>query len=276
MIAIIDSDVLAYMATYDVWVDVYKDLGLSTDTSKNIMLDADGKRSRIFLTKDQEIKYLKKSLIVFKVLLRQLLESVFCEEYLSAVKGPDNYRTLLYPNYKVNRHQGDPSKINILVPLIRKLAVHEGLAVEAVGCEADDLMRMWALQAQEAGDPYIICTIDKDLKCIEGKHFNMKTKQFFEVTKEQARLNYYAQLIQGDATDNIPGIPGKGPIKSRGMLSACTSEEEMQEVVVSAYIEFYGDDWYNYFLSNAKMIHLQRYPNDYFKAEEWPILLELR
>lgn len=274
-IAIIDGDVLAYNACYSVWEDRLREAGLIRNEMVLIALDEDGKKAPIEFSKEQERKALEKAWISYVRLHRELMDKVYCDEHLTAVKGPNNYRNMLYPEYKMNRHS-DPSKQNIFVPVIRKLAVAEGLATEAEGREADDLMRIWSVEAEAAGDDFIICTIDKDMKCIPGRYYNMKHDTFEDISKDYAIRHYYQQLLKGDPTDNIPGVPKIGNVKAEKIVAACDNETEMQEAVVTAYLAAYGDDWYNYFLSNAKMIHLQRHSNDYFNAAEWPILLELR
>jgi 5'-3' exonuclease len=274
-LAIIDGDVLAYQACYSIWEDRLKAAGRIRDEMILIALDEDGHKAPIEFTKEEERKALEKAWKYFVFLHQNLMDKLYCEDYLMAVKGPNNFRNLLYPDYKLNRHS-DPTKRNIFVPIIRSLAVAEGFAVDSDGREADDLMRIWAEQAMESGDDFIIATIDKDLKCIPGKHYLMNKEIFFEVSKEEARKHYYEQLLKGDPTDHIPGVPKIGNVKAEKLIKPCKNEEEMQEVVVNAYIEAYGEEWYSYFLSNAKMIHLQKDPNDYFKASDWPVLLELR
>jgi len=274
-LAIIDGDVLAYQACYSIWEDRLKEVGRIRQEMILIALDDDGKKAPIEFTPEQQRRALEKAWHNFIRLHRELMDKVYCDEHLTAVKGDNNFRNLLYPDYKLNRH-ADPSKRNIFVPIIRSLAVAEGFAIDSDGREADDLMRIWSEQAIEAGDDYIIATIDKDMKCIPGKHYSMQKGIFFEVSVEEARRHYYEQLLKGDPTDHIPGVPKVGDVKAAKLVKTCETEEDMQEVVVNEYIKAYGDEWYEYFLSNAKMIHLQKHPNDYFKASDWPVVMELR
>jgi hypothetical protein len=59
------------------------------------------------------------------------------------------------------------------------------------------------------------------------------------------------------------------------LLADLTTEEEFQEAVVAAYIAAYDDEWYEYLLSNGKMIYLQKDPSDYFKISDWPVVKSL-
>lgn len=280
MIAIIDGDVLAYNACesrYDVPMHGEVKIELDPET---------GERKVLSFTKEQDRKYLEKCWAKFEEKLQQLLESVYCTNYLMAVKGPDNFRNLMYPEYKMNRHK-DPTKTNHFVPILRKLAVVHGYAVEAYGREADDLMRIWAEEARAAGDDFIVCSIDKDLKCIPGKFYRMPIYDWMgniksggtitDITEANATRHYYEQLLKGDPTDNIPGVPRVGEIKAAKILQPYTTIEEFQERVVEEYFAAYGeDDWLGYLLSNGKMIHLQKDANDYFNCADWKIVQELR
>ncbi len=269
-IAIIDGDVLCYQACKPRWEKKAR----IEDGVSFISLDDSGSRIPLEWTKDEDRHYLEESWENLKKDLSSLLDVLFCTEYLMAVKGSGNFRNSLYPEYKLNRH-ADPNKQNHFVPTLRKLAVAEDLAVEATGREADDLMRMWAEEAIASGDEYVICSIDKDLKCIPGKHYLMHKKEFITVSPDEALRHYYEQLLKGDPTDNIPGVPRVGEVKAKKFLENCQTENEFQEAVVDQYLMAYGDDWKQYLLSNGKMIYLQKHKNDYFKIEDWPIVREL-
>lgn len=240
-----------------------------------VRLDENGRRVPLEFTEEEDRKYLEQSWQNFHRDLQEMLNSVFTSEYLMAVKGPGNFRNMLYPEYKLNRH-ADPNKQNMFVPTIRELAVFEGYAISSDGREADDVLRIWAEQCRKVNDDYVVCTIDKDLQCIPGKHWNIKKKELTEVSELDALRFYYTQLLKGDPTDNIPGVPRVGDVKAMRLLADVHTEEEFQYVVVDQYMQAYGDDWENYLLSNGKMIHLQKHPEDYFSISHWPIIKEIR
>jgi len=274
-IAIIDGDVLAYNACESRWEK--KVVKSSDGTAVNtVRLDTEGKRLPIEFTIEEDKEYLMQCWENFKRQHDHLLGTVFCNDYLMAVKGLGNFRKDLYPEYKMNRHH-DPRNMNNFVPAIRELAILEEMAIPADGCEADDFIRIWAEEARAAGEDYIICSIDKDLLCIPGQHYIMQRgkERFLEVSEEEARRNFYEQLLKGDPTDNVPGIPRVGPVTAKELLVGCKTDEEFQEAVVAAYISKYGDEWKCYLLSNGKMIYLKRHCNDYFAISDWSIVKEL-
>lgn len=281
-IAIIDGDVLAYQACKPRWQSKAKiENGVSF-----VSLDEHGKKVPLEFTVEEDRKYLEESWVNFEKILNKMFETLFCTDYLMAVKSGPSYRDLMYPielnedktkaiwGYKANRWKPEGEQ-NKFVKTLRELAVFEGMAIPAVGREADDYIRIWANEARESGDDYVICSIDKDLQCIPGMHYLMHKEELIEVTPQAATRHYYEQLLKGDLTDNVPGVPRIGDVKASKILAQYNTEEEFQECVVSHYIEAYGDNWFDYFLSNAKMIHIQRDMNDFFRPAEWPILREL-
>ena len=271
MIALIDGDVLCYHACRSRFA---KTKTIENEVSVVRLDPTTGKRLEVEYTREEDQQYLMDSWDEFKLQLQEILDSLFTKNYMMAVKSPTNFRDDMYPEYKKQRK--DSSTPNIFVPVLRELAVREGFAIAAHGREADDLLRIWAMQAKEAGDPYTICSIDKDLKCIPGKFFNMKTKTMEDISYEDAKRHYYEQLLKGDPTDNIPGILGVGNVKATKMLAHCQNTNDFQEAVVDAYMQAYGDGWADMLLSNGKMIHLQKTPDDYFNFREWAVVQEFR
>jgi len=267
---LIDGDVLCYMACKARWEPkVQKD----ENGNSIIKLDENGKRIPLEYTKEEDTKYLRESLDNVRKDFYALLDKFYTNDFLMAVKGEGNFRELLYPEYKQNRHR-DPDKQNAFVPVLRKLLVHEDLALEATGREADDLLRIWANECIANGIDYIVVSIDKDLKCIPGRHYNLKKETEEDVSEEEAMRHYYEQLLKGDPTDNIPGIPRMGPVKAAKALKDCKTEIEFQDVVIEQYMIAYDDQWKEALLFNGKMIHLQNNINDYFGVSEWPLVKE--
>jgi hypothetical protein len=240
----------------------------------------------VVFSKEDDREYLEETWNIFVERLEEILELTFATDYLLAVKSDINFRDAMYPmefnedmskaiwGYKANRWKPE-GQSNRFVPIIRKLAVHEGIGLEAVGREADDLLRIWAEQAKAAGDPYVIVSVDKDLKCISGTHFNITSQITSQVSEHEAMRFFYQQLLSGDTTDNIPGVPRIGPVKAEKFLYNLYDEEELQEAVVEQYMTAYPDNWYEMLLSNGKMLYLQKHEDDFFQISHWPVVAEL-
>jgi len=261
VLALFDGDVLAYHACR------------SRYASEPIELDSEGNRIYKEFTVDQNADYLFQSYINFKEDLERHKEALFTDQHLLAIKGSSNYRDLYFEEYKAPRHQRAAKTITPeIVREIRKLALVDEMAVAAEGCEADDLLRIWAEEARAVGDPYVICSVDKDLKCIPGLHYNLKSKEVEEISEWDATRFFYEQLLMGDSSDNIPGIPGIGPVKAKKILSGCIDEEELQVMVVEKYIDVFDDEWREYLLTNGKLLYIQKKPKDYFTISHWPFV----
>jgi len=84
----------------------------------------------------------------------------------------------------------------------------------------------------------VIATVDKDLNNTPGWHFNWNKGELYWVSEEEATYNFYRQLLTGDRTDNIQGIPGIGPKKAEKILAECDSELSMYLAVWEAYGEY--------------------------------------
>lgn len=156
--------------------------------------------------------------------------------------GSNNFRKIIDPQYKVNRTAPKPKWLQHC----RNYLIKKYNAVICDGYEADDAMGF------NQDSSTIICTIDKDLLMIPGKHYNWIRNEFKEVTEYEGMSFFWKQMIIGDRSDNIIGINGLGPVKAERIISACQSEDEMFEAV----LELYKDD--NRFLRNANCLWIWR------------------
>ena len=155
MLLLIDGDVLAYQACKPRWegkAQTFVSLNESGEAvTKPVMeLDAEGNKVEYEFTADEDRRYLEESWETFKNKLQSLLDANYATDYMMAVKGEDNFRNLLYPEYKLHRHD-KVRTASLFVPALRQLAVLEGMAIASHGREADDLLRIWAEEARSVG-----------------------------------------------------------------------------------------------------------------------------
>jgi 5'-3' exonuclease len=146
--------------------------------------------------------------------------------------------------------------------------------------EADDLLYIWRNEALERGETPIIASIDKDLLCISGKHYRFPRGNLYEqgsrdpsliidVDEESALRNYYTQLLTGDSTDNIPGLPQVGAVRAKAILSDCNSEEDMQFMVCYAYKEILGESWKEKLMLTGQLITILPHRGFEFSIDNW-------
>ncbi len=133
-------------------------------------------------------------------------------------------RHTLYPEYKAQR-EAMPEDLRLQLTMVKDLARAFGFQViEQGGLEADDVMGTLAQQAREKGIDVLLYTTDKDAFQLVGPHVSVLrpvrggkgenevldaegVERQFGVRPEQV-VDVLA--LMGDASDNIPGVPGIG------------------------------------------------------------------
>jgi 5'-3' exonuclease len=102
--------------------------------------------------------------------------------------------------------------------------------------EADDALALYQT------DTTCICSIDKDLLQIEGKHYNWVKNEKSLVKPRAALCRLWEQVLTGDGTDNIPGIRGIGPKTAKKLIADCAGKMEMRELCIKKWAEALADD----------------------------------
>jgi len=196
-----------------------------------------------------------------------ILNNLFTKDYVMAIGGPDNFRAELYTEYKGNRKKAKDNRPDWFLDLKSWVESLDGV-VMSDNCEADDLVRIWALECDKAEINRVVVTVDKDLDCIPGNHYNPRTKSLYQVSEEYAERFYWKQILTGDSVDNIPGLPKVGPVKAEKILGNEKTHNGLQKLVCRAYHNIYGDQGYKYLITNGRLIHIWRHLNDHFKVKE--------
>ncbi|MBT7665905.1 MAG: DNA polymerase I, partial [Rhodospirillaceae bacterium] len=136
------------------------------------------------------------------------------------------FRNDIYPEYKAHRPPA-PEDLVPQFPLVKRASEAFNLAtIEMPGFEADDIIATYARLAREAGMAVTIVSSDKDLMQLVGDgvvmHDPMKQRL---IGPDQVQEKFGVgpnrvidvQALCGDATDNVPGVPGIG-IKTAALL----------------------------------------------------------
>lgn len=146
----------------------------------------------------------------------------------------------------------------------------------AEGQEADDAI---GIAATRYGDDCIIITIDKDMDTIPGHHYNWVKDEQYYVTEDEANYNLACQMLAGDSTDNIPGLPGIGIGKAAKALHGLTSYEDLMREVAYQYMAHAPvDDWKEYLIEQARLVYIRRHPGEMWlpleEIDEWAEMTE--
>jgi DNA polymerase-1 len=197
------------------------------------------------------------------ILHKNWIDPLWADETVMYCAGKDNFRYKLCPQYKANRKE--PHKDASLFKPLTEYIVEKGLAIPSHGMEADDMVRMKAIVCKEKELDHIVVHIDKDLDCIEGDHYNPKKELFYRIDEDAADLHYWLQILKGDPTDNLPGLPKVGPKKAEKMLQGVPMERRKSRVLAAYRAKYGRGKWEEKLLETANGIHILRSPDDYFK-----------
>ena len=144
-------------------------------------------------------------------------------------------------NYKANR-QAMPEDIGIAIPYIKQVveAFHIPILLMA-GYEADDVIGTLAQQAEREGFEVFMMTPDKDYCQLVTEHIKIYRPAFmgnaaevldvahvlerFEIERTEQVIDILG--LQGDASDNIPGIPGIGEKTAKALIKQFGSVENL-------------------------------------------------
>jgi hypothetical protein len=191
-----------------------------------------------------------------KELMARILLETKADDYTVYIGSGSNFRYSIYPDYKSNRTSPKPTHYAEL----RRYLLDNYKVEVAENMEADDLL---CINQYKHGDESIICSIDKDLLQIPGKHYNFVKNVFSYVSPLEGLQNFYKQLIAGDGTDNIPSYDGKIRHSIPKFISDLCApidgmfkEEEMYNYCLDVYV---NDDTLH---RNAQLLYTLRNENE--------------
>ena len=154
-------------------------------------------------------------------------------------KGP-TFRHEIYPDYKANRPPM-PEDLSVQVPYIKKITHGFNIPVmEMQGFEADDLIGTFRQRAEAAGFSVVMVTGDKDFVQLvtdtttiwdpmKEKNIDLDgVRKSFGVEPQQM---VDVMALSGDASDNIPGVPGIGPKTALSLIQTYGNIEHLYEQI---------------------------------------------
>ncbi|MCX7551628.1 DNA polymerase I [Xanthomarina sp. F2636L] len=153
-------------------------------------------------------------------------------------KGGSTDRVELFEAYKANRDE-TPEGIKTAVPYIYEIlkAMHIPIMVKE-GYEADDVIGTLAKKAEKEGYQTYMVTPDKDFAQLVSENIFMyrpifgggyetwgipEVQKKFEVTDPLQVIDFLGMM--GDASDNIPGLPGVGEKTAKKFINQFGSME---------------------------------------------------
>lgn len=212
---LIDADVIVYR------------VGFAVDAAKH----PDG------TPKDEPVEY---ALATVRSVLENIHDKFPEQEYRRIfLTGKGNFRdkAATLQVYKGNR---DPSHKPRYYSDIKDYLIGVHKAEVCDGQEADDAqgIAQWAKKDRST----VIVGIDKDMYMIPGWHYNWVKDEGKYINLDEANTFFFKQMLTGDRTDNVPGIPKIGPVTADKMIDPVSGNiSAMQDVVRDAYRKYYGD-----------------------------------
>lgn len=173
----------------------------------------------------------------FLLMIRKLI-SQENPDYLAVVydsEGP----TIRHEEYKEYKAQRKPMPEDLLaqLPIIKRLIkALEISSYECPGYEADDVMGSLARSAKEKGFFPILVSTDKDLlQLVDEKTllFNPVKEITFDKNAVKEHFGVFPHQVAdvlalwGDASDNIPGVPGVGEKTAKSLITRFTSIDNL-------------------------------------------------
>lgn len=229
------------------------------------------------------------------------------EDYRLIISGgKGNYRN----DYgKTLKYKGQRSDKPILYSELKELMVdkYNKRIIFANGCEAEDLCGWYAKEQEKLfGEDFTkweacIAFIDKDVKNVYSPSWNYsKPEQGFRIpTKLDCTFELVSQIIAGDPTDNIKGLPtlteavtskfglrkanGCGKTTGENLIRDCSTTKEQFERAVFAYQSYYGmepvtfktwDDneltwtWLDFMRETAILVKMQEFEGQLYNVED--------
>lgn len=227
-------------------------------------------------------------------------------EPIMYLSGDTNFRDEVAKRkgYKANR---DPDAKPYHISNARVYITSRYNTYTSNGCEADDLLCISQTENlkrfnfnQEKAET-VICTRDKDLRQCRGWHYGWEvgnqpeyklrwvdefgelsaiytegvSKRTGNPTRSFKKLEgtglkwFYAQLLTGDAVDNIPGIKGVGGAKAFKLLDCHESESGLFDACKEAYQDTYGEYWEIELMEQAHLVYMLRERNEDGSLKWW-------
>lgn len=183
-------------------------------------------------------------------------------QYCGFLTEKNCFRYGVTHDYKGNR-KGKAKPI--VFPAIREYLIQNHNFFGIRGFEADDLVSYYSYTDKRST---IICSPDKDVlyQCV-GMHYNYQKNEFLHTTPDEALKFLWKQVLMGDSTDNIQGIPGVGDKTSENWLK--NRKNDFEAFALKKYVEKFGMvEGIMNFHKAFRLVYLLKTPEDVVRETE--------
>lgn len=184
------------------------------------------------------------ALVGFNNLLDKIVDPFHPDKVLVAWDaGKSTFRTIKFDNYKGNRDKTPSELVEQFEPLRKMVALHGIKNYELIDYEADDIIGTTAKMGEAAGYSVTIVTGDRDMRQLVSEDIKVliTVKGVSEVDEYTVAkvAEVYDGLtpnqivdvkgLQGDSSDNYPGVPGIGEKTAIQLIKEYHSIPELYE-----------------------------------------------
>ena len=200
---------------------------------------------------------LDEALAGIDVRIKNMINITGCNYYAGFLtKGKCfRYNVATTKPYKYNRKRDE---LPIIFYSIKEYLIQKWKFIFVPELEADDLVSVYH-------DPMktIICSPDKDvLYQNKVNNYNYAKGEFVAVDENEATMFLWKQVLMGDSTDGIQGIPKVGPKTAEGWLEDIRPSD-MPAFVLNKYIEKFGNsEGIHRFTETFKLIYILKSKED--------------
>lgn len=211
----------------------------------------------------QEIDLMKKLVDEFMI---EIIQATGTDHYLGVFSPKETFRHRIatIKQYKGNR-PSSPDWYKYWSPIIKEYCIEQFGFFIAEDIEADDVLSIMR-NGTQPGDEVVLCSPDKDMKQIPGKHYNYAKKLEALISPEEGRRNLLTQIIVGDTSDNITGIKGVGPKGAEQVLSG--DPNGWEEAVQKAFEKVYKEGWLPVYQEIVSLVQLVQPTDENVKQYE--------
>ena len=144
--------------------------------------------------------------------IHKMMQATSVTDYLGFLgDNQPTFRNALYPEYKDKRGTVMPEWFVWRDVIKQRLITYWKFEV-LHGIEAEDAVSMLVWEYRSLSQDYTIAHVDKDLGQLAGEHYNYQKDVLSTITVNTAYDNLFRQVLTGDTTDNIKGLPKVGKV----------------------------------------------------------------
>lgn len=234
MIVLVDADSL-------VWSSCYRQKKHLEDDGLNTLEEAQLKFDEVYMQ-----------------IINRIEETYEIDKVITFNNAIGNFRKQISKTYKANRIKRDIPEI------LSDLHNHVTYVYESKqgkGVETDDLVATyWSNLTEIMGrDKVVIVSIDKDYKQLPCLMYNYHSKHqcFYSISEQEAKRNFYTQMIVGDSADNVNFCKGYGDKYCLNVFADCLSDYSYIRVVFELYKKLYKSKARENFIQCHRLLKLK-------------------